>query len=149
MRGQAVDRLEHHLLPLGDGHVSVSLICADTCPGGGRVSRSAAVIGCTERTTRADSWAVGWREAGARGFDATRIVFMRRVAPNLRAASRRDPTGARRAARILDKRGVSPAAERDTLPLPGLHRTSDAAIKARREAVRWQRRSRLPTCPRC
>ena len=158
---------------------------ADTRPGGGRVSRSAAVIYCTERTARAVGWAVGCREAGARGFDATRIVFMRRVAPNLRAASRRDPmqfvmagapsteTGeatavarrddrgisghirgrsnaanavaspvecrrtcyhgllrARRAARILRQRGVSPAAERDILPLPGLHGKSDGPIEA-------------------
>ena len=78
------------------------------------MSRSAAVIYCAERSTRAESWAVGWREAGARGFGATRIVFMRRVAANLRAALRRDPTGAQEAARILGRREVFPAAERDT-----------------------------------
>ena len=112
----------------GTGGVAESDV--DTRPGGGRVSRSAAVIYCTERSTRAECWAVGCREAGARGFDATRIVFLRRVAPNLRAASRRDPTGAQEAARILRQRGGSLAAERDTLPPPGLHRTSDGPIEA-------------------
>lgn len=122
----------------------------DTRPGGGRVSRSAAVIYCTERSTRAECGlphpnaqntrvggpGVGCREAGARGFDATRIGFMRRVAPNLKAASRRDPTGARRAARIFRQRGVSPAAERDTLPPPGLHLTSDVEVRLDSRGVR-------------